>query len=162
MKISAIVCEYNPFHNGHRYQIEQNYRNGVTHIVAIMSGNFTQRGIPSVVSKHTKTEIALKNGCDLVIELPAAYSIASAEKFAFGAVFLADSLNCVDFLSFGCENDNLNELQKAAQISSSTELIELTKEYLKQGISFVSARCKAVKTLFGEDLARTLSEPNNI
>lgn len=162
MKISAIICEYNPFHNGHKYQIEQIYKNGATHIVAIMSGNFTQRGIPSVVSKHIKAEIALKNGCDLVIELPTPYSVANAEKFALGAVFLANSLNCVDFLSFGCENNDLYSLKKVAEISNSSEVIKATKELLKQGISFVNARCKAVKMLFGNDLANLISTPNNI
>lgn len=162
MKISAIVCEYNPFHNGHKYQIEQNRKNGVTHIVAIMSGNFSQRGTPSVISKRAKTEIALENGCDLVIELPTAYSIANAEKFALGAIFLANSLNCVDILSFGCENDDINKLQKTAQISNSIEVIALTKEYLKQGISFATARHNAIKTLFGEDWATIMATPNNI
>lgn len=162
MKISAIICEYNPFHNGHKYQIEQIYKNGATHIVAIMSGNFTQRGTPSVVSKHIKAEIALKNGCDLVIELPTPYSVANAEKFALGAVFLANSLNCVDFLSFGCENNDLYSLKKVAEISNSSEVIKATKELLKQGISFVNARCKAVKILFGDDLAKLISTPNNI
>lgn len=162
MKISAIICEYNPFHNGHKYQIEQIYKNGTTHIVAIMSGNFTQRGTSSVVSKHIKAEIALKNGCDLVIELPTPYSVANAEKFALGAVFLANSLNCVDFLSFGCENNDLYSLKKVAEISNSSEVIKATKELLEQGISFVNARCKAVKMLFGDDLANLISTPNNI
>lgn len=162
MNISAIICEYNPFHNGHKYQIEQTLKNKATHIVAIMSGNFTQRGIPSVISKYARAEIALKNGCDLVIELPIPYSIANAEKFALGAVFLVNSLNCVDFLSFGCENDDINILKKTAQISNSYEIIKLTKEFLKHGISFANARCKAIKTLFGKDLANLLSTPNNI
>lgn len=159
MKISAIICEYNPFHNGHRYQIKRTH---ATHIVAIMSGNFTQRGIPSVISKNAKTEIALKNGCDLVIELPTPYAVASAERFAFGATFLADALNCVDVLSFGCENDNLSELQKAAHVSSSAEILALTKENLKSGVSFAKARHNAIETLFGTELATLLSRSNNI
>lgn len=162
MRISAIICEYNPFHNGHKYQIEQIRQKYATHIIAVMSGNFTQRGIPSVVSKHIKAKIALKNGYDLIIEIPTPYSIASAENFALCATFLANSLNCVDFLSFGCENDDINLLQKAAQISNSYETIHTTKKYLKQGNSFASSRCKAVKMLFGEDLSDLISEPNNI
>lgn len=159
MKISAIICEYNPFHNGHRYQIKRTH---ATHTVAIMSGNFTQRGIPSVISKTAKAEIALKNGCDLVIELPTPYAVASAERFAFGATFLADALNCVDVLSFGCENDNLAKLQKAAHVSSSAEVLSLTKENLKSGISFAKARHNAIETLFGTELATLLTSPNNI
>ena len=162
MKIVGLITEYNPFHNGHKYQIEQIYKNKATHVVAIMSGNFTQRGTPSIISKYTKTEIALKNGCDLIIELPIPYSIANAEKFALGAVFLVNSLNCINFLSFGCENDDINILKEAAQISSSYEVINLTKQFLKQGISFANARCKAIKILFGEDLAKLLSTSNNI
>ena len=162
MNISAIICEYNPFHNGHKYQIEKTLKNKATHIVAIMSGNFTQRGIPSVISKRVKTKIALENGCDLVIELPTPYSVVNAEKFALGAVFLANSLNCIDFLSFGCENNDINILKKAAEISNSYDVIKITKEYLKQGVSFVNARYKAIKTLLGEDFANLLSTPNNI
>lgn len=159
MKISAIICEYNPFHNGHRYLIKHIH---ATHTVAIMSGNFTQRGIPSVISKTAKAEIALKNGCDLVIEIPTPYAIASAERFAFGSIFLVDALNCVDVLSFGCENDNLIKLQKAAQVSSSAEVLALTKENLKSGISFAKARHNAIVSLFGTELATLLSRPNNI
>ncbi len=159
MKISAIICEYNPFHNGHRYQIKHTH---ATHTVAIMSGNFTQRGIPSVISKTAKAEIALKNGCDLVIELPTPYAVASAERFAFGATFLADALNCVDILSFGCENDNLAKLQKAAHVSSFAEVLALTKENLKSGISFVKARHNAIEALFSTALATLLASPNNI
>lgn len=162
MRISAIVCEYNPFHNGHKYQIEQICKKGTTHIVAIMSGNFTQRGIPSIISKHKKAEIALKNGCDLIIELPVAYSISSAENFALGAVFIANSFNCINFLSFGCENNNLNELRKVAKIVILPKVMELTKKYLKQGMSFATARCNAIKMLLGEASANLISTPNNI
>lgn len=162
MKISVIVCEYNLFHNGHKRQIEQVRKSGTTHIISIMSGNFTQRGTSSVISKHKKAEIALKNGCDLIVELPTPYSVANAEKFALGAVFIANSLNCVDFLSFGCENNDLDSLKKAAEVSNSSEVMKITKEFLEQGSSFVSARCKAVKMLFGNDLANLISTPNNI
>lgn len=162
MFVWAIVCEYNPFHNGHQYQIKKIRECGATHIVAIMSGNFTQRGIPSIISKHTKAEIALKNGCDLIIELPTPYCVANAEKFAYGAIFLADALNCIDFLSFGCENDNINDLQKLADISNSSDVISLAKEYLKNGISFSSARCNAIETLFGKHFSKLISKPNNI
>ena len=159
MKISAIICEYNSFHNGHRYLIKHTH---ATHTVAIMSGNFTQRGLPSVISKTAKAEIALQNGCDLVIELPTPYAIASAEGFAFGSTFLIDALNCVDILTFGCENDNLAKLQKAAHISNSPEVLALTKENLKSGISFAKARHNAIVSLFGMGIATLLASPNNI
>lgn len=163
MLIAAIISEYNPFHNGHKYQIEQTRKNGATHIVSIMSGNFTQRGTPSIISKHQKAEIALHNGCDLVVELPVAYSISSAEKFAFGATFLADSLGCIDFLSFGCENDNIKLLTQAAQIAKSDKVLNLTKNYLKdEGISFASARQKAIEHIYTTTIASLFSQPNNI
>lgn len=162
MVISAIICEYNPFHNGHKYQIAQTYKNGATHIVAIMSGNFTQRGTPSIISKHAKTEIALKNGCDLVLEIPTPYVISNAEKFAFGAIFILNAMGCINFLSFGCENNNINDLQKIADISDSDKVIFLTKKYLKKGISFVAARCNAIKEIYDENFARIISLPNNI
>lgn len=162
MLISSIISEYNPFHNGHKYQIEQTKKMGASHIISIMSGNFTQRGTPSIFSKHHKTEIALKNGCDLVIELPTAYSIAGAEKFAYGAIFLANSLGCVNLLSFGCENNDIKLLEKAAQVANDSKTIELTKEYLKSGISFAKARCHAIKDIYGQNLANLFSKPNNI
>ncbi len=163
MLVAAIISEYNPFHNGHKYQIEQTRKNGATHIVSIMSGNFTQRGTPSIISKHQKAEIALHGGCDLVLELPVAYSISSAEKFSFGATFLADSLGCIDFLSFGCENDNINLLTQASKIAKSDKVLKLTKNYLKnEGISFASARQKAVESIHGVNIANLFSKPNNI
>ena len=162
MVISSIISEYNPFHNGHKYQIEQTKKKGATHIISIMSGNFTQRGTPSILSKHIKTEIALKNGCDLIIELPTVYSIAGAEKFAYGATFLTNSLGCVDLLSFGCENNNISLLKKAAEIANNEKTITLTKEYLKNGISFAKARYYSIKDIYGEDLAHLFSKSNNI
>lgn len=162
MSIAAIISEYDPFHKGHQYQIEQTRKRGATHIVSIMSGNFTQRGLPSIVSKYTKAEIALQNGCDLVIELPTPYSISSAERFAFGATFLAEALGCIDFLSFGCEDDNISELQLAAQVAMSREVLVQTKIHLKKGISFASARTLALRELHGKKISNLFLKPNNI
>ena len=92
MKISGIVCEYNPFHNGHAYHIAKTRENGATHIVAVMSGNFVQRGDAAVLGKLTRAQIAVASGADLVLELPVAYSLAPAELFARGAVFLLRGL----------------------------------------------------------------------
>ena len=95
MKTCGIIAEYNPFHNGHKYQIEETKKRfGATHIVAVMSGNFTQRGDTAIYDKYKRAEIALKNGVDLVIELPVAYALASAEQFALGAVALLRDLGC--------------------------------------------------------------------
>lgn len=110
MKISGIVCEYNPFHNGHLYHIEKTRKNGATHIIAVMSGNFVQRGDAAILDKFTRAELAVKSGADLVIELPAAYCLSSAEKFAWGAVYLLHSLGVTDELSFGSECGSVEKL----------------------------------------------------
>ena len=96
MKISGIVCEYNPFHNGHLYHIEKTRENGATHIVSVMSGNFVQRGEPAIADKFSRAKAAVKGGADLVIEIPAPYVLSSAEYYARGAAFLLDALGCVD------------------------------------------------------------------
>ena len=101
MKTAAIICEYNPFHYGHRYLIEKTREAGATHIAAVMSGNFTQRGDAAVFDKYIRAKTALENGVDLVIELPTMYSLSAAEGFAAGAVGIIESLGCVDMLSFG-------------------------------------------------------------
>lgn len=115
MTIAGIIAEYNPFHNGHLYQIEQTKRAGATHIVAVMSGSFVQRGEPALFSKWDRAAAALESGADLILELPVPYAMSSAERFGFGGVFLLHALGCVDMLSFGSESGNLNDLQQAAR-----------------------------------------------
>ncbi len=119
MKISGIVCEYNPFHNGHAYHIAKTRENGATHIVAVMSGNFVQRGDAAVLGKLTRAQIAVASGVDLVLELPVAYSLAPAELFARGAVFLLRGLGCVEELSFGSECGDPARLSQAVKASVS-------------------------------------------
>ena len=104
MKTAGIIAEYNPFHKGHAYHIEQT-RNitGADYVIGIMSGDFVQRGTPAIIDKYQRTISALSCGCDLVLELPCIYSTSSAEFFASGAVLLLDSLGICDFLSFGSE-----------------------------------------------------------
>ena len=110
MKICAIVCELNPFHNGHAYLIKKAKSLGFSHVVAIMSGYFTQRGDISILSKKAKTQTALLNGVDLIIDLPCLYSLSRAEIFASSSVYLANALGCVDSLIFGSECGNLEDL----------------------------------------------------
>ena len=107
MTIAGIIAEYNPFHNGHLYQIEQTKRAGATHIVAVMSGSFVQRGAPALLDKYTRTRMALLAGADVVIELPVCFATGSAGDFAAGAVSLLDKLGCVDGLCFGSESGDL-------------------------------------------------------
>ena len=103
MEIAGIVAEYNPYHNGHRYLTESLRSQGATHIVAVMSGHLVQRAEPAFFSKWARAEAALKNGVDLVLELPSVYASASAERFAGAAVSLLAGTGCVDVLGFGSE-----------------------------------------------------------
>ncbi|MFQ9871486.1 MAG: nucleotidyltransferase family protein [Oscillospiraceae bacterium] len=109
-RIAGIICEYNPFHNGHAYQIQQ-VRRCAQGIVAVMSGNFTQRGEPAVVDKFSRTRMALCGGADLVVELPVPYAMNTAQRFAQGAVQVLEALGCVDILAFGSESGELAQLE---------------------------------------------------
>jgi len=118
MSTVAVVCEYNPFHNGHKYQIDKIREEfgDDTCIIAIMSGNFTQRGIPALMDKYSRAKMALKAGADLVLELPLCYSSGSAEYFASGAVALLDKLGMVDCICFGSECADIRILTEIADI----------------------------------------------
>lgn len=162
MNICGIICEYNPFHNGHKYHIEKTRSAcGATHTVGIMSGNFTQRGDVAITDKYKRTETALKNGIDLVIELPVAYSLGNAEQFAKGAVYLLNALGCVNMLSFGSEIGDIKALREAAgAVLFAQESEELTS-YMKEGLSYPSALQKAIGKYYTDDVIETLASPNN-
>ena len=116
-KVLGIISEYNPFHNGHLYHLQQSKKiTGSTYTVAIISGSFTQRGNTSLVDKWSKAEMAIKNGVDLVIELPVVYATSSAENFADGAIKLLNSLKIVDFIAFGAETSNVDILSELADV----------------------------------------------
>lgn len=162
MNICGIICEYNPFHNGHKYHIEQTREKfGATHIVGVMSGNFTQRGDVAVIDKYRRAETALKNGVDLVIELPVVYSLGSAEQFAQGAVYLLNALGCVDTLSFGSECGNINQLREAAGAVLYAQESDEFKSYMKEGLSYPAALQKAIERYYTDDVIDTLACPNN-
>ena len=161
MLTAGIISEYNPFHLGHAALITRTRLAGATHIAAVMSGNFVQRGEPAVLSKWARTRQALENGIDLVIELPLPWALAGAEKFAFGGVALLNALG-VDWLSFGSECGNIDGLRKAANALLSPSLRDSMQIELKNGITFAKARQKAVSSLFDEETAKLLAEPNNI
>lgn len=162
MQISSLICEYNPFHNGHKQMLEIMRANGATHIVACMSGNFTQRGEPAIIDKNRRTIFALQNGVDLVIELDTPNAVACAEKFALGGVMLLDALGCVDTLFFGSECGDISLLKKAAQAVLSPEVDALVPKLLKNGNSYATAHHRAVSEIAGEQIANILKEPNNI
>ena len=115
MKIAGIIAEYNPFHKGHEYQITYTREHlGADYVIIAMSGDYVQRGTPALLPKHTRAEMALKCGADLVLELPVSVSTASAELFAKGGVQLLENLGVVDFLCFGSESGSISELNTLA------------------------------------------------
>lgn len=162
MNVCGIICEYNPFHNGHKYHIEQTRENfGATHIVGVMSGNFTQRGDIALIDKYKRTETALKNGVDLVIELPVVYALGSAEQFAQGAVYLLNALGCVDMISFGSECGNIKQLREAAGAVLYAQESDEFASYMKEGLSYPAALQKAIEKYYTDDVIDTLACPNN-
>ena len=161
MRIGGVVAEYNPFHNGHAYQLMELRQAGATHIAVVMSGNFVQRGEPALLDKWTRAEAALLCGADLILELPLPYGAATAERFAFGAVSLLEGLGCVDLLGFGCESGDLPALQRAARAVEDPEVYEAVRERMAEGISFAAAREEAVRERWGE-AGDALRRPNDI
>ena len=166
-KVLGIVCEYNPFHNGHLYHLEQAKKvTGSNYSVAILSGNFTQRGSSAIVDKWSRTEMALKSGVDLVIELPVLYATSSAENFADGAIRILDSLKVVDYVAFGSENSNIDILDDIAKVLHEEPKLykSILANELKKGVSFPKARESAIISYFSNDQKYTniLSSPNNI
>ncbi|MBE5956096.1 MAG: nucleotidyltransferase [Lachnospiraceae bacterium] len=148
MKIAGIVAEYNPFHNGHQYHIEETrIQTGADYVIAVMSGDFVQRGAPAFLDKYDRAYAALAGGCDLVLELPVIYSSASAEFFAAGAVHLLHGLGVCDYLSFGSEAGNLESFLPIAEILADEpeEYQQKLRSFLKSGLSFPAAREKALE-----------------
>ncbi len=162
MKTAAVVAEYNPFHKGHEYQLEMTHRAGATHIVAVMSGNFVQRGEAAVFDKFLRASAAVKCGADLVVELPLPWAVSGAQTFARGAVSIADALGCVDMLSFGCECGNADMLTKVADSLYSSEFEEHLNAALPECTSFAAARQRAVGDILGSEYSTLLESPNNI
>ncbi len=162
MTIAGIIAEYNPFHNGHAYQIEKVRELGVTHVAVVMDGAFTQRGECAVLEKHSRARAALTGGADLVIELPLPYAVASAERFAYGGVAALDALGCVELLVFGSECGELAPLLTAARALESPALHDALGALLAQGLVFPKARQLALAEVMGKECAQVLTEPNNI
>lgn len=151
MKTAGIIAEYNPFHNGHAYQLQYTREVlGADFIVVAMSGDFMQRGTPALLPKHIRTEMALKGGADLILELPASISCASAEFFASGGINLLDSLGVIDFLSFGSEHDAMPLFLEAAKILTDEpeDFRQKLQNALKCGNSFPAARNQALLSYF--------------
>lgn len=165
--IASIISEYNPFHNGHKYQIQKAREKGASHIVSIMSGNVVQRGDTAIYSKHYRARQALLGGADLVIELPTPFCISSAEGFAKNGVYIADAIGS-DSLCFGCECDDSELLYKASEFSSklsdfgNSRESEVLKGFLKEGNSYPLALFKTAETIYNKQIAEIFKGPNNV
>ncbi len=174
MKIVGLIVEYNPFHNGHLYHLKKSIElTNATHSIAVMSGNFLQRGEPALFDKYKRAEIAVSNGVDLVVELPTMFACQSAEIFSHGAITLLNSLNCIDSICFGSEEGNINILKEISSIlvKEPYEFKALLKENLDNGLLFANARSNALceyllnNTCLNIDkmkLSEILSSSNNI
>ena len=177
MKIAGLIAEYNPFHNGHLYHIQETKRiTGADAVIVVMSGDYVQRGVPAIMPKRIRAEMALKCGAAAVFELPVCYATGSAELFAMGAVSFLDRLGIVDFLCFGSECSDLRSMEMIADIllKEPPGYRDLLREHLRNGCSYPVARQNAISgySLSVRDktassarvsvLADIMKEPNNI
>lgn len=174
MNLLGLIVEYNPFHNGHKYHLEKSKeKTNATHTMAIMSGSFLQRGEPALFDKYTRAEMAVKNGVDLVIELPTLYACQSAEIFSHGAISILNSLNCVNSVCFGSEEGSVEILSTIAKIlvQEPEEFKSALKKHLDDGHVFPLARSKAlfeyikaqnILHLNENQLQQVLNSSNNI
>lgn len=161
MKTAAIICEYNPFHYGHKLLIDKTREAGASHIISVMSGNYVQRGDTALFDKFTRARAALENGVDLVIELPERVSLTSAEGFAKGAVELITALNCVDMLSFGSECGDIAALREASGAIEYCLHTDFFSEQIKRGKSYPAALNAALLEFYTPDVAEIIASPNN-
>lgn len=160
-KTVGIICEYNPFHYGHKYHIQKSKEiTGADNAVCIMSGSFVQRGEVALFDKWQRAKMAVSNGADLVIELPSYYVLQSSDNFAFGAVKILDMLAVVDSICFGAENDDIEILKKCADAIKSDEYSNFLKERMNEGYSYPSACDYALSKVTGFNDAN-LSMPNS-
>lgn len=167
MNICGIIAEYNPFHNGHLYQLQKAKElSNADYTIIIMGGNFMQRGTPAIMDKYTRAKVALSCGADLIIELPSYYSTGSAEYFALGAISLLDKLGAVTHICFGSECGDIQLLQKISQIflDESPEFQNCLQSHLRSGETYPSARTAALLKIAPELSAHisVLNTPNNI
>ena len=160
MKLAGIISEYNPFHNGHLYHLEQTRKSGATHIVCAMSGNFVQRGDCACADKFIRAKATVLAGADLVVEIPTPWACSGAEDFARGGISVLSALG-IDFLSFGCETDDISLLEKTALAVDSPSISQSVRTLVSLGNTYPSALQKSVEKEFGKAAAEILSAPNN-
>lgn len=158
----GVVAEFNPFHNGHKKFVDSLKSDGESTVTAVMSESFVQRGECAFLDAYSRVKAALSCGVDLVISLPVAYAVSSAERFAFGGVSLLDSLGVLDSIAFGSECADAALLKSVAEKITSEEFSGALENYLSTGVSFPTARQRALAKLYGEEFANVLSSPNDI
>ena len=160
MNITGIITEYNIFHNGHKYQIDEIKKHSDA-VIVVMSGSFVQRGDVAITDKWSRAKTALLGGVDLVIELPVCYALNAAPNFATGGINILNALGVVNNICFGSESGSIDELMSAAELleNENSEISEKIKKYVMGGMSYPNALTKAYSALIPSDI---LSEPNNI
>ncbi|MCC3357585.1 nucleotidyltransferase [Bacillus sp. REN16] len=164
MKAVGVIVEYNPFHNGHRYHLDETKKKtNADCTIAVMSGNFLQRGEPALVSKWVRTKMALEAGVDIVIELPYAFATQKAQNFANGAISLLDAILCEE-VCFGSENGTINDFESTVDFMKDNQQSydHTTRKYLKEGYSYPKAASLAYSSLSNHNTYVDLSKPNNI
>lgn len=161
MSIAGIIAEFNPFHNGHAYLLSE-ARKASDGVVVVLGSNFTQRGEPALYDKHYRAAAALGNGADLVLELPLAYTLATAQTFSLGGVSALLGLGIIDTLVFGSECGNLEQLSAAANAVEDARVQTELRTLLQTGLLFPTARETAVRRVFGNGIADILKKPNDI
>lgn len=165
MKVLGIIAEYNPFHNGHLYHLKKAQAlSDADYTICIMSGNFLQRGEPALYNKWIRSEAAIKNGVDVILELPTAFACSSAEFFSKAAISILNRLGCVTHLAFGSETDDIDLIYQTADLlaNESDHYTQVLKNNLSKGLSFPHAREKSLKEIGCQNQGNILNQPNNI
>lgn len=158
----AVISEFNPFHNGHKYLLNKAKNTASEPVIAVMSGSFVQRGEVAICDKFARARAALQNGADLVLELPCVYSVATAARFAAAGTEIAQAFDCTRYLAFGCETDDINLLLSAANSDKNDEVRSIIKNEMKSGGYYPRALENAVRTVLGDKTADVLTSPNNV
>lgn len=158
----GIVCEFNPFHNGHKYLINKAKKIANEPVIVVMSGAFTQRGECAITDKFFRAKTALENGADLVIELPVVFAISNAERFAKCGIEILQSFKNLNYIAFGCEKDDINLLKQASLLNENKDVQNLISIEMKKGGYYPKAFEYSVREICGDELANIISSPNNI
>lgn len=161
MKVAGIIAEYNPFHNGHAFLVQKAREAGFTHIAAVMSGNFVQRGEPALMHHSVRTRAALECGVDLVLQLPSVYAVSPAQSFARAGAEILNGLGCVDALVFGSECGDAEKIVSAAKLVYGDKINPFIAQELEKGITFAAARENALRKI-NPEAADIIQSPNNI